>query len=183
MDAERLTPFRAGAFVPSPIRSQRAKDNPMSANGVVVSPDQGAAMEHMTPGRSVVLKLLSDQTDKSLMMFEEATPAGTGTPMHLHHDSDEMTYVLKGEFAFKIGDEVTAGGPGTCAFIPRGVAHAWKNIGSEPGLALFMYTPADAGKLFEELKQAGRSLASMAPEELKQFFHKHRWEIVGPSPL
>jgi hypothetical protein len=46
-----------------------------------------------------------------------------------------------------------------------------------------MYTPADAGKLFEELKQAGRSLASMNPEELKEFFGKHRWEIIGPSPL
>lgn len=137
--------------------------------GTVIPPDQGPAMQHMSPGRSVVLKLLSGQTDESLMMFEEATPAGTGTPVHLHHDSDEMTYVLKGEFAFKIGEEVTTGGPGTCAFIPRGVAHAWKNIGSDPGLALFMYTPADAGKLFEELKQAGRSLASMEPEELTEF--------------
>jgi quercetin dioxygenase-like cupin family protein len=162
---------------------EREKDDAMSVNGVVVPPGQGSAMEHMMPGRSVVLKLLSNQTDKNLMMFEEATPAGAGTPVHLHHDSDEMTYVLKGEFSFKIGEEVTTGGPGTCAFIPRGVAHAWKNIGSEPGLALFMYTPVDAGRLFEELKQAGRSLASMEPDELSQFFRKHRWEIVGPSPL
>ena len=117
----------------------------MSANGVVVPPDYGSAMEHMAPGRSVVLKLLSDQTNESLMMFEEATPAGTGTPVHLHHDSDEMTYVLKGEFAFKIGDELTTGGPGTCAFIPRGAAHAWKNIGTEAGLALFVYTPPMPG--------------------------------------
>ena len=131
-------------FVPGSIRLPREMDNPMNASEVVVPPDQGPAMEHMTPGRSVVLKLLSDQTDKSLMIFEEATPSGTGTPVHLHHDSDEMTYVLQGEFAFKIGNEVTTGGPGTCAFIPRGVAHAWKNICSEPGLALFMYTPADA---------------------------------------
>jgi quercetin dioxygenase-like cupin family protein len=62
-------------------------------------------MEHVTPGRSVVLKLQSGQTDESLMMFEEAAPTGTGTPMHLHDDSDELTYVLKGEFAFKIGDK------------------------------------------------------------------------------
>ena len=48
---------------------EHAEGNPMSANGVVIPPDQGPAMEHMTSGRSVVLKLLSDQTDKNLMMF------------------------------------------------------------------------------------------------------------------
>jgi hypothetical protein len=30
-----------------------------------------------------------------------------------------------------IGDEVTVGGPGTCAFKPRGVRHAWKSTGAE----------------------------------------------------
>src|SRR5438093_9135147 len=38
-----------------------------------------------------------------------------------HHDSDEVAYVLSGEVTFKIGEEVTVGGPGTCAFMPRGV--------------------------------------------------------------
>jgi len=37
------------------------------------------------------------------------------------------------------------GGPGTCAFFPRGVRHAWKNSGSETGRVLFLYTPAAAG--------------------------------------
>jgi hypothetical protein len=28
---------------------------------------------------------------------------------------------------------VTVGGPGTCAFLPRHVPHAWKSTGAEPG--------------------------------------------------
>jgi len=56
-----------------------------------------------------------------------------------------VAYVLSGEITFKIGDEVTVGGPGTCAFLPRGVPHAWKNTGAEPRRVLFLYTPADAG--------------------------------------
>jgi len=55
------------------------------------------------------------------MMFEETIPAGTKSTFHLHHDSDEVAYVLSGEVTFKIGDEVTVGGPGSCAFMPRGV--------------------------------------------------------------
>src|SRR4029077_18565391 len=56
---------------------------------------------------------------------------------------------------------ITVGGPGTCAFMPRGVPHAWKNTGAETGRALFVYTPAQAGKWFEELKLAERPINSM----------------------
>jgi mannose-6-phosphate isomerase-like protein (cupin superfamily) len=54
----------------------------------------------------------------------------------------EVAYVLSGEVTFKIGDEVTVGG--ACAFIPRGVPHAWKSTGAETGRVLFLYTPARA---------------------------------------
>ena len=65
------------------------------------------------------------------MMFEETLPAGTTSLFHLHRDSDEVAWVFAGEITFKIGDEVTVGGPGTCAFTPRNVPRAWKNSGSE----------------------------------------------------
>ena len=50
------------------------------------------------------------------------------------------------KFTFKIGDEITVGGAGTCAFMPRGLAHAWKNTGAHTGRALFIYAPETAGK-------------------------------------
>jgi hypothetical protein len=37
--------------------------------------------------------------------------------------------------------------------MPRNVPHAWKNTGSEPARALFLYTPAAAGGLVEELSE------------------------------
>ena len=46
---------------------------------------------------------------------------------------------------------VTVGGPGTCAFFPRNVPHAWKSTGSETGRVLFLYTPAAAGGYVEAL--------------------------------
>jgi uncharacterized cupin superfamily protein len=61
--------------------------------------------------------------------------------MHLHHDSDEVAYILSGEITFKIGDQITVGGPGTSAFMPRDIPHAWKSTGAEPGRVLFLYTP------------------------------------------
>ena len=113
------------------------------------------------------------------MMFEETLPAGTTSLYHLHHDSDEVAWVLAGDFTFKIGDEVAAGGPGTCAFMPRNVPHAWKNTGSETGRVLFLYTPAPAGSLIEALAERRPADA----DEHKKLFERHCWEVVVPNPL
>ena len=135
------------------------------------------------PGRSVALKLLGEATNGGIMMFEEVVPTGTMSTFHLHHDSDEVAYVLSGELTCKIGDEVTVCGPGTCAFMPRGVAHAWKSTGVETGRVLFLYTPAKAGGLLEEQHRTQRKFASMTERELAEFCQRHGWEILGPSPL
>ena len=88
-----------------------------------------------------------------------------------------------GEVTFKIGDEVTVGGPGTCAFMPRGVQHAWKNSGAETARALFLYTPAGAGGLLEEQQRTQGTTASMNEREKAEQRQRYGWEIVGPNPL
>src|SRR5215471_7999679 len=76
-----------------------------------------------------------------------------------HHDSDEIIYVLNGQMTFKIGEDITVGGPGTYGFMPRGLAHAWKNSGPDAGRSLFIFTPGVAGKIFEDLRREQRALS------------------------
>ena len=154
----------------------------MSAQGIVVQPGQGLVASY-TPGRSIVLKLLSGATDDSIMLFEETIPAGTKSTFHLHHDSDEVAWVLGGEITFKIGDEVAVGGPGACVFMPRGVPHAWKNAGTEAARAVFLYTPGRAGGLIEEQQRTGSKFSSMTETERAEMLRRHGWELLGPSPL
>jgi quercetin dioxygenase-like cupin family protein len=154
----------------------------MGAQGIVVLPGQGQ-VSSTTPGREFALKLLGGATGDSIMIFEETVPAGTKSTLHLHHDSDEVAYVLSGEVTFKIGDEVTVGGAGAYAFMPRGVPHAWKNTGAETGRVLFLYTPAKAGGLIEEQHRTQRSFSSMTERELAEVLQRHGWELLGPSPL
>ena len=157
----------------------------MDTKGFVVLPGQERVwtMWNMFPGRSAALKLLSEQTGESLMMFEETAPAGTATDLHLHYRSDEVACVLSGEFTFKIGDQVTVGGPGTCAFMPRGIAHAWKNTGVEMGRALFIYTPAEAGKLLEEFRRLESTATPVDVDEFTRIYQRYGWETVGPPPF
>jgi quercetin dioxygenase-like cupin family protein len=150
-----------------------------SSKGFVVPAGGGKRFPSPTPGRTFALKLLGHETGESIMMFEETLPVGTTSLYHLHHDSDEVAWVLEGEFTFQIGEEVTVGGPGTCAFMPRSVPHAWKNTGTEPGRVLFLYTPAHAGGVIEALCERRPS----GDDERAELFARHRWEIVGPNPL
>jgi quercetin dioxygenase-like cupin family protein len=147
--------------------------------GFVVPAGGGRHFASPTPGRSFAMKLLGHETGDSIMMFEETLPAGTASLHHLHRNSDEVAWVLEGDFTFKIGDEVTSGGPGTCAFMPRNLPHAWKNTGSTTGRVLFLYTPAAAGGLIEALSEHRPT----TDQERESLYERHRWEVVGPNPL
>jgi quercetin dioxygenase-like cupin family protein len=148
--------------------------------GFVVPAGGGKYLDMAAPGRFATLKLLSHQTDKNIMLFEETVPVGTKTPLHLHRDSDEVAWVLAGEITFKIGNEVTVGGPGTCAFFPRNIPHAWKSTGNEIGRVLFFYTPAVAAGYFEELLTRPVSISDEERNRLRESYH---WEVLGPNPL
>ena len=152
----------------------------MTPNGFVVPPGGGRVL-NMAPGRVSALRLLGSDTDDSIMLFEETAPPGTETTFHLHHDSDEVAYVLSGEITFKIGDEVTVGGTGSCAFFPRGIPHAWKNLGAETARVLFLYTPANAGGFFEE--RLDRPEGSANGPEANSMRERNGWEIIGPPPF
>ena len=135
------------------------------------------------PARSFALKLRGAETGDGIMMFESAGPPGGKSTLHLHHDSDEVAYILSGEVTFMIGGEISVGGAGDCAFMPRGVPHAWKFTGAEPARVLFLYTPAKAGGLIEEQQRTGRRFADMSGSELADMLQRHGWELLGPSPL
>ncbi len=151
-----------------------------TTKGLVIPAGGGLHLDMREPGRSAALKLLGDETNGSIMLFEETVPAGTKSLFHLHRDSDEVAWVLAGEITFKIGEDVAVGGPGTCAFFPRNVPHAWKNSGSETGRVVFLYTPAAAGGYVEELLKRPEPLDVDERNELRE---RYRWEVVGPNPL
>ena len=152
-----------------------------STKGMVIPAGGGQHLDMGAPGRFAALKLLGHETTESIMMFEETVPPGTKSTFHLHRDSDEVAWVLAGEITFQSGDEVSVGGPGTCAFFPRNVPHAWKSTGRETGRVLFLYTPAGAGGFIEALSK--RPASAVTDEERNTLRERYRWEVVGENPL
>jgi quercetin dioxygenase-like cupin family protein len=146
---------------------------------------------NMAPGRTAALKLQNGQTGQTVMAFEEVTPPGTATPLHLHRDSDEVMYILSGQYSFKVGDQTISGGPGTCVFMPRGIPHAWKYVGDGTGRAFIIYTPGEAGKAFEEavkLQRPATPSISVDDDPFRplgdaELLDRHGWRLVGPPPF
>jgi quercetin dioxygenase-like cupin family protein len=149
------------------------------SKGIVVPPGGGKHMDMDAPGRFAEVKLVGRETHDSVMMFEETVPEGIGSSHHMHYDSDEVAWVLEGEFTFKIGEEISKGGPGACAFFPRNVAHAWKNTGTTTGRVLFMYTPAGAGRYIE----AAAERPNLSDAEKAALRERYNWQVLGPNPL
>ncbi len=150
-----------------------------ASKGFVVPAGGGKHFNMGAPGRTGAVKLAGQEANQSIMMFEETAPAGTASWHHLHYDSDEVAWVLEGEFTFKIGEQISKGGPGTCAFFPRNVAHAWKNTGTTTGRVLFMYTPAAAGRYIEDTVER----PNLSDAEKAALRERHHWKVLGPNPL
>ena len=134
-----------------------------ATKGFIIPPGGGKRLDSPTPGRFFDLKLLGRETGESIMMFEETLPAGTASLFHLHYDSDEVAWVLAGEFTFKIGDEVAVGGPGTCAFMPRDIPHAWKTPATKPAACCFSTprpTPAAISRRSRSIDRPTRTSAT-----------------------
>jgi quercetin dioxygenase-like cupin family protein len=148
-----------------------------AGKGVVVPAGSGQHLKESS-GQVMSMKLFGRETGQNVTLFEQTVPAGSKNSwLHLHRHSDEVAWVLEGEFTFKIGEEVTTGGPGTCAFLPRGVPHAWKNSGSQPGRIVFLYTPASAGRFVEGMLEQPKE------GDLKKRLEESGWDVIGPNPL
>jgi quercetin dioxygenase-like cupin family protein len=109
----------------------------------------------MSPGRTVSHKLMSEHTGDAISIFEEIVPVGEGTPLHIHHTSDEVIHLIEGQLLMKLEDRTTTLLPGARVFIPRGTPHAWRNNGTGPARASYIFNPSDGAKLFEEWRLLG----------------------------
>jgi len=151
-------------------RSDDRGQEPDGARGVVLGPDEGRLIVAERRGDLITLKLTREQTQGSIGVLEATTQPGGGPPRHIHRSCDELFYVLQGEFLFLVGDQRATAGPGSLVFIPRGVVHAAKVIGSQPGRVLAAYVPGGQEHAFEEFGRSPREVVAAKCDS----------EFVGP---
>ena len=139
----------------------------------------GEGVELKTPTDDVVtVKAATGQTNGSLSVLEFAVSPKNGPALHTHLREDELWYVLEGDFRFKAGDAMFRVSAGGLAFGPRGMPHAFQNIGDTPGRLLVITTPSGLERFFEEF--ATLLPGPVSPEDLTAVSHNSWIEFAGP---
>ncbi len=145
----------------------------------VVVPDGVGERWEMEPGRRATFRILSGQTGGTAAVFEETVPPGAGTPLHIHHTSEELIQVRSGTFRFRTGESSADVGPNGWVFVPRGLVHAWRNVGTDDGELSFVFTPAAGAVCFEELRMHGTHIPEIAEDVLIATFTRSGYELVS----
>ena len=118
-----------------------------ASGGIILRPGEGRTI----PGTdAITLIATSNQTGGSVGVFEDISSPGDGPPRHVHYGSDELFYVLEGEFLFLVGERQESVSAGTFVFAPRGTVHAYKVIGTERGRLFSAFIPGGPERGFEE---------------------------------
>lgn len=149
----------------------------MQVNGYVVAANEGPVWD-MEPGRPAAFKLLSQETGGGVAVFEEVIPPGGDTPLHIHRTSDEVIYVVSGEFAFRLGEDSRRVSAGSWVFIPRGSVHGWRNVGTSDARMFFIFTPGTGATAFEEMRLQEVTLPEIDPVTREAIFDRYGHETV-----
>jgi quercetin dioxygenase-like cupin family protein len=133
----------------------------------------------------IAIKAGSVETGGAFAQIETDDPRGSGPPRHLHHNEDEMFYILEGEVTALVGEQRIDLGAGDYLFAPRGIAHSYV-IRSERARMLVTLSPAGPEEMFVSL---GVPVTGAEPptdtvmpplEEMARLFARYDYEILGP---
>lgn len=162
----------------------------MSENQAPCKPFFSAAGEGAASwflGSHLTFKATRESTAGALSLIEATVGPGFSPPWHVHHEEDEMMYVLEGDVIFKCGDELFRAGPGSFVFLPRHIPHSFKNLSETSARWLILATPAGLERFFME---AGTPALDdnprpqpLNPQKLKAVGAQYGQEILGPSPF
>lgn len=102
-------------------------------------------------GERIVRLVGGEQTFYRFSVVEETSPAGSAVPPHFHNQTDEVIYVLEGEYEFEIGGQRRWARKGDVVVIPRRTPHSFRNPLDTPSKMLAIITPSGFENFFAEV--------------------------------
>ncbi|GAA3765024.1 cupin domain-containing protein [Salinactinospora qingdaonensis] len=131
-----------------------------------VAPGEGPSVWAFS-GDRYTLKVGTQDTDGTIGVMEAEVPAGSGPPLHIHQNEDEMFYVLEGTLEIVDVDRTFLAEAGSFLFLPRGSAHRFTNVSDKPARMLMLFSPSGFEDFFLEV--GTEVVAGQAPPPPSQF--------------
>jgi mannose-6-phosphate isomerase-like protein (cupin superfamily) len=129
----------------------------------ILSKDEGQPFWYL--GGLMNIKLGSEHTGGKFSLIEELIPVGTATPYHIHHNEDEVFYVLEGEAEFVLDGRLIRADTGMLLLLPRNIPHGFRIVGEQPARLLNMLYPANFEQLFIKVGEPAASLELPPPSK------------------
>lgn len=99
-------------------------------------------------GIGYTLFVTGAETGGSYELMQFVVPPGAGPPPHAHENEDESFYIVDGEFEVFLGGQTRTLSAGDFVHLPRGVPHAFRNIGTTTGRFLCFVVPGNLEGFF-----------------------------------
>jgi mannose-6-phosphate isomerase-like protein (cupin superfamily) len=148
--------------------------------GIVAKPGEGrdiSLAQHRQ--RRILIKADEKQTRDAYRLMESTVPPlGRGAPPHYHGRAEEGFYILEGALRMRIADQELHADAGSFVLVPRGVLHSFDNAEDAPARYLVIWSPAEAGRYFEELYALEQSMGEPSPEAIALL--RKKYEFVYP---
>lgn len=130
--------------------------------------------------KQTTFKLTTSDSDGEFGLFEHRMAAhASGARAHVHRNTTEMFYVLKGEVEFVVGDRKEVGTPGAFAYIPPDAPHGFTNVGAEEATLLIMFYPLNnREEYFRGLQWLTRDGRDPSMEELVEHMARYDQFLV-----
>ena len=128
-------------------------------------------------------KVLAEETNGELSVFEDMLERGKTTPLHSHPEHDEIVYVIEGEILVHANGEPRAVGAGGLVVTPRGIPHAFV-VTSERARLLVIATPGSkAESFYRSASTAGTSGAVDFAKIGASAKETGATAVLGPPPF
>ena len=150
-------------------------------NGTIVQP---SGEGRVIPGpEGLVVKVGAGEASGSIAVLEATVNPGFGPPLHIHHGSEEIFYVLEGELELQVGDQRVSATSGAFVLVPRGTVHGTRVVGPEPVKALVIFAPAGPDKVFDELVELAQEAGGLLNDDdprVQEIMARCDNEYAGP---
>jgi mannose-6-phosphate isomerase-like protein (cupin superfamily) len=113
----------------------------------IVQANAGSCFNVM--GSMMSYKATTEDTGGAYSLAVEITLPHGGLPLHVHHQEDEVMYILEGEYEIQCGDQVFSATAGTFVFLPKDIPNRYQNFGDTPGKFIHITSPGGCEKLVE----------------------------------
>ena len=152
-----------------------ARPRMTTARQSIIHADSGEWLQ-TRPGERCLIRVSAAETDGAYSVVEIVSSPGDSTPMHVHQNEDEHTFVVEGSARIACGDKTIEAAAGMAVNLPRNIAHAWGNPTNSPLRILVTCTPGG-------VEEALRLIARGDDVDITAMAEKFNVRVVGPTLL